>query len=739
MKRLLLLLALVAIGASGAPLSPQDALEQAQRRMAGNPVMKCAMERPVSAVRLFPDSGGYSVCVVQLSPRGYLVLNMDDRLPLIVSFSAESVVDLSDTPDNAFRAMLLRHVERMEAELALPAAELSLNVTAAQPPSDELHGPFLETTWNQCNPYNLLCPDAPAQSAYYGYRTPSGCTPTAYAQVLQYHRWPLHGSGSSSYTDYLGSTTGTHSADYSDPYDWGAMLTGYDAWSANGAAAEAAVAELMYELGVAAEANYESSGTSSSVWTLGQRLGTYFYFEPCSYRSSLTALIDPMEADLRAGLPCVVAIPGHAIVADGLMISGGATTYHINYGWGGSNNGWWSASNVAGAALQYGVTALRPRLMAFPETNAVAAAAGGTTELHWILPKRREAEAAALTIYRQLPDGETWEPLAVDTNMASRRFSAVITEWDDCDDLSLFEITSTSTYKDWVVSTDSGVDHCFYKEPGGYSNRQYHLTSRSTITPTAATRLLLRGKYNLASDRFRVSVSIDRSAFTEIWSASGAADWSGIPIDLSGYAGQPIYLRIEYVVGSFYSNGGIWIDSIAMQEVSYPELEGQPVHYTTLTNLPAGTCTLAAAVTDSHDAEHELGPPLTLTVSGPVDDGDGMPAAWEQMYGLNPEADDGSLDPDHDGYSNLQEYICDTVPTNAASCWRLQPGPNSLPAFHAATGRLYTVFYRTHLVDGSWLPLVTDLPGSNGTVNVDSYDARTDAVRYYRVEVRLPD
>jgi hypothetical protein len=740
MKRIFSALCVLSLNVFGASLPQEEAVRRALSWMSGNPVMQEATRRGIAAVEIFPDNGGYSVYVVQFSSRGYLVLNSDDRLPLVVSFSAESVVDLADTEQNAFRAMLLRHGEQMEAQLARPAVMQTQSMDAESVTAgSELHGPFLETTWNQCNPYNLLCPDDPGGIEYYDYRVPVGCTPTAYAQILHYHRWPLQGEGAHSYTDGLGSTIGAHSAVFSDPFDWGAMLPSYDAWNANLPAAEDAVAELMYELGVAADANYESGGTSSSIWTLGQRLEDYFFFESCNFQSSQTALLSPMEADLRAGFPCVVAIPGHAIVADGLMVDSGVTTYHINYGWGGSNNGWWSAGNVAGNALQYGVTSLRPLLMAFPATNALAGVSGEAIELQWILPKRRETEAEELTIYRLNEQNGTWQPFAVDDTLASRRFASVTTDWVDCNDFSEFEVTSSSTYKDWGISTTSGVDSCFYKQPGGYGNREYHLTSYSTITPTASTRLLLRAKYNLASDRFRVLVSSNGSTFTEIWSTSASMDWSETSIDLFDYAGQPIYVRLEYVPGSYYPNGGVWIDSIAIQEVTHPELEGQPVHYTVLTNLPSGTHTLAAVLTDTGTVEHARGPSFTLTVSGVPDDGDGMPADWEAMYGLNTNVNDADLDPDSDGYSNLQEYICGTVPTNAGSCWMLESGNGSLPAFLAKEGRVYTIRYRTSLTSGTWLPLAADLPGSNHVVNISAYDAATNAARYYRVEVRKTD
>lgn len=43
-------------------------------------------------------------------------------------------------------------------------------------------------------------------------------------------------------------------------------------------------------------------------------------------------------------------------------------------------------------------------------------------------------------------------------------------------------------------------------------------------------------------------------------------------------------------------------------------------------------------------------------------DGDGMPDAWEQQHGLNPnDAGDGPLDRDNDGYTNVEDYLNDLV------------------------------------------------------------------------------
>jgi hypothetical protein len=46
------------------------------------------------------------------------------------------------------------------------------------------------------------------------------------------------------------------------------------------------------------------------------------------------------------------------------------------------------------------------------------------------------------------------------------------------------------------------------------------------------------------------------------------------------------------------------------------------------------------------------------------DDNDGMPDVWEDEYGLEPLVDDASEDPDHDGYTNLQEYLAGMNPND---------------------------------------------------------------------------
>ncbi len=57
--------------------------------------------------------------------------------------------------------------------------------------------------------------------------------------------------------------------------------------------------------------------------------------------------------------------------------------------------------------------------------------------------------------------------------------------------------------------------------------------------------------------------------------------------------------------------------------------------------------------------------PELKSLPAPADtDGDGMPDEWEIKHGLNPNApSDGPQDKDTDGYTNIEEYLNNTIPT----------------------------------------------------------------------------
>ena len=123
-------------------------------------------------------------------------------------------------------------------------------------------------------------------------------------------------------------------------------------------------------------------------------------------------------------------------------------------------------------------------------------------------------------------------------------------------------------------------------------------------------------------------------------------------------------------------------------------------------------------------------------------DGDGIPNFWEQRYGtttgLVPDQDD-----DGDGFSNYQEYIADTDPTDDASFlgisgFSVTTDPTVL--FTGSTARQYQVFYTTNDLASSavtWFAAHSNLVSGTGPGSSIAL-THSDPKAFYRLQVTLP-
>jgi hypothetical protein len=203
--------------------------------------------------------------------------------------------------------------------------------------------PLLPCEWNQDNPYNLLCPEDEAGPGGHVY---VGCVATAMIQIMYYWRYPNQGSGSHSYYEY---PYGTLTANFGEAeYKWDAMQGNIDPanpWE---------IAEIGYHAAVSVEMGFGPNGSGSYSWDVPYAMRNYFnyhnsvqYVEKSDYSFSTWETM--IQDQLNAGQPCYYSgfsnDGGHAFVFDGYQ---GSNYYHINLGWSGSGNGFYSLQDVAG-------------------------------------------------------------------------------------------------------------------------------------------------------------------------------------------------------------------------------------------------------------------------------------------------------------------------------------------------------------------------------------------------------
>ncbi len=276
---------------------------------------------------------------------GFVVVAGDDRLPQVLAYG-ESGDFTAGTLPPAVRYWM----DEMNRQIAYLQAHSDMAVHQPAKRAQAV-GPLMTSRWNQGAPFNNYCPtytDGYGNTA----RAVTGCVATATAQVMNYWQWPPVGRGSHSYYCNVADLTPTQlSADFSQSvYHWDLMLDEYD----EGSSPEScdAVARLMADIGIASEMGY---GSSSGTWEFDASTAMQRYFGYCNkhywlYRDNYTAAEwDQLLADeIGLGRPVMYCgdtnDSGHAFVLDGVDTNG---YFHVNWGWGGSCDGYFLVSVLA--------------------------------------------------------------------------------------------------------------------------------------------------------------------------------------------------------------------------------------------------------------------------------------------------------------------------------------------------------------------------------------------------------
>jgi hypothetical protein len=130
-----------------------------------------------------------------------------------------------------------------------------------------------------------------------------------------------------------------------------------------------------------------------------------------------------------------------------------------------------------------------------------------------------------------------------------------------------------------------------------------------------------------------------------------------------------------------------------------------------------------------------------LNLARSVDtDGNGLPDWWEQLFFGRWTGTDPNADPDHDGASNLAEFLAGTDPTNFNSALRLTAlraadTNGSVLEWPGVAGRYYRLLCATNLLNGFDSLVLTNLAATPPLNTATDAAPASAGPRYYRLEL----
>ena len=331
---ILLLLIVVSTAVQANPVSRSEALLKARQFM---PTRQFAEGRSWRRVKgeasehpfyVFNDEKG----------RGFVIVSGDDRTLPILGYADSGALNADSLPVN-LRCWLEGYAEQI-ASLDEGAAATSALMVAEEKPAI---APLITTTWNQSLPYSLMTPtyiDGKGNESHYV----TGCVATALAQVMNFHQWPLNCPAIPGYT------TGTKKIVMPElpptTFEWNLMKDHYKSQD-RGASADA-VAKLMLYVGQANSMDYKQGGSSAYIHLdVMAELFSYSKNAWRARREDYTAVEweKLIYRELAANRPVLYDgasdVVGHQFVCDGYD---GEGFFHINWGWGGSSDGYFVLS-----------------------------------------------------------------------------------------------------------------------------------------------------------------------------------------------------------------------------------------------------------------------------------------------------------------------------------------------------------------------------------------------------------
>ena len=278
---------------------------------------------------------------------GYVIVSGDDRTVEILGYSTQGNIDLNKIPENVKKWLdgYASQLAAIEDGRLIPSKKAG---TRAAKSNIE---PLMSSTWDQNEPYNLMCPDGKGKDYNEsGYdvenRCVTGCVATAIAQMMYYYKKPLSTPAIPSYTpSHLNKQLAELPA---TKFKWDKMKDSYG-YNETGESADA-VAELMRYVGQAIGMNYDLGSNGGSAASLNPTaMINYFGYSKnmrTIYRDDYTStqweniIYDELQNNRPVPYSGQSEVGGHQFICDGYKDG----LFYLNWGWGGFCDGYFVLS-----------------------------------------------------------------------------------------------------------------------------------------------------------------------------------------------------------------------------------------------------------------------------------------------------------------------------------------------------------------------------------------------------------
>ena len=319
-----------------APLTPDQALSRVITSSDTPGMLRAAGQSYTYAYAVKAPSATADAYFVFNSSDGFVIASADDRQRPCLGYGQGSL-DRASMPCN-LEMWLDNYASEIDHFLSSDPAKAQSAMPVASSDRQAI-APLCTTQWNQSSPFNSACP------IYGNNHAVTGCVATAMAQIMKHYNYPAQGTGSYSYT-WDGVEISTDFS--SSTYEWDKMYDIYDAYTPKDE--RVAIGRIMADCGAALHMQYGVYVSGAFDAMIPFVITKYFSYSPEArliYRDAYTEedWDEIIYNELANGRPVQYAgrnsNGGHSFVCDGYATDG---TYHINWGWGGLNDGYFPLS-----------------------------------------------------------------------------------------------------------------------------------------------------------------------------------------------------------------------------------------------------------------------------------------------------------------------------------------------------------------------------------------------------------